>query len=153
PIIRDLPLKLNPLLRVWAANGCRQSVGDGVRAFGRRIERLFERAARLFETSLAYLDRHADRVTNNGYAAAEGKIDGRVVPVVEHDSPADGERNREDRPPRCARKLDDTEPRDARDFWNVGGERHIPAFGERIHHTLESAHASFDVISAPVIAA
>src|SRR5215831_7757812 len=76
PIIRGLPLKLNPLLRVCAANACWQSVGDGVRAFGHRIERLFKRAARLFETLLACLERHTDRVTNNSYAAAEGKIDG-----------------------------------------------------------------------------
>ena len=33
---------------------CRQPVGDGVRAFGRRIERLFERAARLFDTLLMF---------------------------------------------------------------------------------------------------
>src|SRR4029077_17447405 len=48
----------------------------------------------------------------------------------------------------CTRKLDDAEPGDARDFRNVGGERHVPAFGDRIHHALEGADAALDVISA-----
>jgi hypothetical protein len=83
----------------------RQALGDGVRAFGRCVERLFEGAARLFENLWACLGRHTDRVTNNGYAATEGKIDCRAVPAVEHDPAAGGERNREDRPSRCAREL------------------------------------------------
>jgi hypothetical protein len=69
-------------------------VGDGVRAFGRCVERMFERPARLFENLWSGLCRHADRVTNNDYAAAEGKVDGRAVPAVEHYPVAGGEHNR-----------------------------------------------------------
>src|SRR5205807_4820510 len=98
-------------------------IGDGIGALGGGVERIFERAPRRLERCRIGVARHPHRLAGHPAAAAERKIDRGAVPVAElHACPG---RNRDwiDRPPGLARELDDAEPGDTRDLWNVGGER------------------------------
>src|SRR5262245_31825107 len=130
----------------------RGSIGEGIGARGRRVERGLERAPRRFECRGVRVRGHANELTGDTGATAEGKIDGGAVPIVELQPTPGGDRNRIDRPAGGARELYDPQTGDARDLGNVGSERDIVAVLERHQHLLECAHAALADEPAAVVA-
>src|SRR6516164_785481 len=117
-------------------------IGDGIRAGGGGVERGLERSPRGFERGAVGVGGHTQRLGRDPAAAAERKIDGRAVPVVELQASPGRDRDRIDRPTGRARELDNAETGDTRELGNVGGERDVVTLLERAQHLLEGAHAA-----------
>ena len=121
------------------------AVGDLVGARGQPVEFVLDLLARRFQRRIVGVARHIDRFARRRGDAAERKIDGAAIPVVELDAPAGRHRHRVDRPAGMLRQLDDAEAGDARHLRHVGGERDIVAVLERREHFGEGGGAALAV--------
>ena len=118
----------------------------------RGVEFFFEVDARRLQRRIVGVAWDPQRLGRDPGAAAERQIDRRVIPIVEHDTPARGDGARIDGTAGGLSELDDAEAGDARHFGDIRRERDGTPFLERVEHGLESGDARFVDEAAAVVA-
>src|SRR5215475_5239577 len=127
-------------------------VSDLVRACRRPVELTFNLLPRGFQSLAIGVGRHKNSLARNYSHSRERQIDGRAIPIVELDTAARRHCNRIDRAARMLSEFHDSKPRNACDFWNIGGHRYIVPILESLEHLRKCCGATF-VVKAAVVGA
>src|SRR5262252_6701146 len=128
------------------------AVHDLVGTVGCLAEPLLHHSSAMLHHRFVCIRRYHDGIAGYDSNAPERQVDHRPIPVVQHKTPAGRNGDRIDWSLRESRQLAYTKPGNARDFRNVGRQRHVVSLREGGQHGLECADATLDVETAAVIA-